>query len=238
MHQSIVFFLFFFLGWAAATSCLITFYFQSVCLQSLLRHCEKIMPTSFFFFFFPAEELLNNFAQQTGAWRHCLFFLSNTRNEYVMMYSLTVFEVSSACATSAISHPDKTAGSAFHSMKSQSVWNKKYFLKMCILMMIVTDPSVVHLYLYCKPLVPCVFSLLAFFYPTASLSPRTWWTKCGLALRHRTRWRFAAVCPNCSSLSKSLCPILSETSCAKSSWTLVARTGRCSTTTSSRTLCR
>nr|XP_061805166.1 exportin-6-like [Nerophis lumbriciformis] len=38
------------------------------------------------------EELLNNFAQQTGAWRHCLFFLSNTRNEYVMMYSLTVFE--------------------------------------------------------------------------------------------------------------------------------------------------
>ncbi|MED6276870.1 Exportin-6 [Characodon lateralis] len=38
------------------------------------------------------EEVLNNFAQQTGAWRHCLFFLSNTRNEYVMMYSLTVFE--------------------------------------------------------------------------------------------------------------------------------------------------
>lgn len=38
------------------------------------------------------EELLNNFAQQTGAWRHCFYFLSNTRNEYVMMYSLTVFE--------------------------------------------------------------------------------------------------------------------------------------------------
>ncbi|XP_007891866.1 exportin-6 isoform X1 [Callorhinchus milii] len=38
------------------------------------------------------EELLNNFAQQIGAWRHCLYFLSNTRNEYVMMYSLTVFE--------------------------------------------------------------------------------------------------------------------------------------------------
>lgn len=46
------------------------------------------------YFLFSAEELLNNFAQQTGAWRHCLFFLSNTRNEYVMMYSLTVFEVS------------------------------------------------------------------------------------------------------------------------------------------------
>uniref|UniRef100_A0A3B3UCB3 Exportin 6 n=1 Tax=Poecilia latipinna TaxID=48699 RepID=A0A3B3UCB3_9TELE len=38
------------------------------------------------------EELLNNFAQQSGAWRHCLLFLSNTQNEYVMMYSLTVFE--------------------------------------------------------------------------------------------------------------------------------------------------
>ncbi|XP_023654269.1 exportin-6 [Paramormyrops kingsleyae] len=38
------------------------------------------------------EELLNNFAQQIGAWRYCLYFLSNTRNEYVMMYSLTVFE--------------------------------------------------------------------------------------------------------------------------------------------------
>ncbi|KAJ8284173.1 hypothetical protein COCON_G00030230 [Conger conger] len=38
------------------------------------------------------EELLNNFAQQTGAWRYCLYFLSNTHNEYIMMYSLTVFE--------------------------------------------------------------------------------------------------------------------------------------------------
>ncbi|CAM4336587.1 unnamed protein product [Leuciscus chuanchicus] len=38
------------------------------------------------------EELLNSFAGQPGSWRHCLFFLSNSRNEYVMMYSLTVFE--------------------------------------------------------------------------------------------------------------------------------------------------
>ncbi|XP_067912796.1 exportin-6 isoform X2 [Heterodontus francisci] len=38
------------------------------------------------------EELLNNFAQQIGAWQHCIYFLSNTHNEYVMMYSLTVFE--------------------------------------------------------------------------------------------------------------------------------------------------
>uniref|UniRef100_A0A2K6JSZ3 Importin N-terminal domain-containing protein n=1 Tax=Rhinopithecus bieti TaxID=61621 RepID=A0A2K6JSZ3_RHIBE len=29
---------------------------------------------------------------QTGAWRFCLYFLSSTRNDYVMMYSLTVFE--------------------------------------------------------------------------------------------------------------------------------------------------
>uniref|UniRef100_A0A8C3ZGW0 Importin N-terminal domain-containing protein n=1 Tax=Denticeps clupeoides TaxID=299321 RepID=A0A8C3ZGW0_9TELE len=38
------------------------------------------------------EELLNSFAAQAGSWRHCLYFLSNSRNEYVMMYSLTVFE--------------------------------------------------------------------------------------------------------------------------------------------------
>uniref|UniRef100_A0A2I3SL05 Uncharacterized protein n=1 Tax=Pan troglodytes TaxID=9598 RepID=A0A2I3SL05_PANTR len=38
------------------------------------------------------EELLNNFAQQIGAWRFFLYFLSSTRNGYVMMYSLTVFE--------------------------------------------------------------------------------------------------------------------------------------------------
>uniref|UniRef100_A0AAR2KIS4 Importin N-terminal domain-containing protein n=1 Tax=Pygocentrus nattereri TaxID=42514 RepID=A0AAR2KIS4_PYGNA len=37
-------------------------------------------------------ELLNSFAGQPGSWRHCLYFLSNSRNEYVMMYSLTVFE--------------------------------------------------------------------------------------------------------------------------------------------------
>uniref|UniRef100_A0A4W4GQB2 Importin N-terminal domain-containing protein n=1 Tax=Electrophorus electricus TaxID=8005 RepID=A0A4W4GQB2_ELEEL len=38
------------------------------------------------------EELLNSFAGQPGSWRHCFYFLSNSRNEYVMMYSLTVFE--------------------------------------------------------------------------------------------------------------------------------------------------
>lgn len=58
--------------------------------------CRRRHLVSHTHFLLPAEELLNNFAQQNGAWRHCLFFLSNTRNEYVMMYSLTVFEVSCA----------------------------------------------------------------------------------------------------------------------------------------------
>uniref|UniRef100_A0A8C1RM75 Exportin 6 n=1 Tax=Cyprinus carpio TaxID=7962 RepID=A0A8C1RM75_CYPCA len=35
---------------------------------------------------------IGDFAGQPGSWRHCLYFLSNSRNEYVMMYSLTVFE--------------------------------------------------------------------------------------------------------------------------------------------------
>ncbi|XP_071494224.1 exportin-6-like [Diadema antillarum] len=38
------------------------------------------------------EELLNNFSAQSGSWRHCFFFLMRTRNEYVMMYCLSVFE--------------------------------------------------------------------------------------------------------------------------------------------------
>ena len=40
-----------------------------------------------------AEELLNHFGQQLDSWRHCLFFLGNTNNEYVMMYCMTVLEV-------------------------------------------------------------------------------------------------------------------------------------------------
>ena len=45
-------------------------------------------------FFLSTEELLNNFSAQSGAWRHCFYFLSHTQNEYVMMYALSVFEVS------------------------------------------------------------------------------------------------------------------------------------------------
>ena len=40
-----------------------------------------------------AEELLENFSQQRDAWHHCLFFMANTRNEYVLMYCMTVLEV-------------------------------------------------------------------------------------------------------------------------------------------------
>ncbi|XP_041473600.1 exportin-6-like [Lytechinus variegatus] len=38
------------------------------------------------------EELLNNFSAQSGSWRLCFSFLMHTRNEYVMMYALSVFE--------------------------------------------------------------------------------------------------------------------------------------------------
>ena len=40
------------------------------------------------------EELLNNFSQQKDAWQYCLVFIKQTSNEYVMMYSLSVLEVS------------------------------------------------------------------------------------------------------------------------------------------------
>lgn len=64
---------------------------------------------------------------------------------------------------------------------------------------------------------------------------RTWWTRCGSVLLHKTRWRFAAVCRNFYLLSTKWFPISSVTNSAKSLWTLVARTGRCSTTTSLQT---
>lgn len=38
------------------------------------------------------EELLNNFSQTQDSWKHCLFFMANTQNEYVMMFCLTVLE--------------------------------------------------------------------------------------------------------------------------------------------------
>nr|CAD7264735.1 unnamed protein product [Timema shepardi] len=38
------------------------------------------------------EGMLNNFSSQQGAWKHCLFFLANSANQYVSMYSLTTIE--------------------------------------------------------------------------------------------------------------------------------------------------
>lgn len=125
MHQSVVK-----KKKASATSCVITYYIQSVCLQGILLLRQSSCPLPFFI---PAEELLNNFAQQTGAWRHCLFFLSNTRNEYVMMYSLTVFEVSAVrlrCVISQKAFPQSP---------------KTQFLILCKLREKIIDPAVIHL---------------------------------------------------------------------------------------------
>ncbi|XP_065193562.1 exportin-6-like [Sycon ciliatum] len=38
------------------------------------------------------SKLLNNFSQQDGSWRYCLYFMENSRNEYVLMYSTKVLE--------------------------------------------------------------------------------------------------------------------------------------------------
>lgn len=38
------------------------------------------------------ENLLHNFSQQLGAWRSCAYFLNHSKNHYVLMYSLSVFE--------------------------------------------------------------------------------------------------------------------------------------------------
>lgn len=45
------------------------------------------------FFICLAEGQLNNFAQMNEAWKMCLFFITRTQNEYVMMYALNVLEV-------------------------------------------------------------------------------------------------------------------------------------------------
>ncbi|CAI9743355.1 exportinexportin-6-like [Octopus vulgaris] len=38
------------------------------------------------------EELLNIFSQTQDSWKHCLFYMANTQNEYVIMFCLTVLE--------------------------------------------------------------------------------------------------------------------------------------------------
>lgn len=39
-------------------------------------------------------KVLENFAQQIGVWKYCMRFIEKTNNEYVIMYSLNVLEVS------------------------------------------------------------------------------------------------------------------------------------------------
>ncbi|ESO82003.1 hypothetical protein LOTGIDRAFT_135499 [Lottia gigantea] len=38
------------------------------------------------------EAVLNNFGQTKESWRHCLYFMANTQNEYVMMFCLSLLE--------------------------------------------------------------------------------------------------------------------------------------------------
>ncbi|EDO42656.1 predicted protein [Nematostella vectensis] len=38
------------------------------------------------------EHVLHNFGQQSGAWHHCVYFLSNSQNHYVLMYAISIFE--------------------------------------------------------------------------------------------------------------------------------------------------
>ena len=44
-------------------------------------------------YFFISEQVLQNFSQQSGAWHHCVYFLNNCSNQYVLMYAISVFEV-------------------------------------------------------------------------------------------------------------------------------------------------
>lgn len=46
------------------------------------------------FFFLILEQVLQNFSQQSGAWHHCVYFMNNCSNQYVLMYAVSVFEVS------------------------------------------------------------------------------------------------------------------------------------------------
>ena len=40
-----------------------------------------------------AESQLNSFVQMKDAWKMCLYFITHTHNEYVMMYAMNVLEV-------------------------------------------------------------------------------------------------------------------------------------------------
>lgn len=40
-----------------------------------------------------SETILSHFGQQMNSWKHCLYFISNARDEFVLMYSLNILEV-------------------------------------------------------------------------------------------------------------------------------------------------
>lgn len=70
--------------------------FETSMVMSIFNFCFSFnyFPLIIFFLNFFSEELLNNFSSQQGAWQQCFYFLGHTRNEYVLMYTLSVFEVS------------------------------------------------------------------------------------------------------------------------------------------------
>ena len=41
-----------------------------------------------------ADKLLENFSQQQGVWRYCVWFLQVSQSQHVLMYSLNLLEVS------------------------------------------------------------------------------------------------------------------------------------------------
>jgi hypothetical protein len=40
------------------------------------------------------DKLLDNFSQQQGVWRYCVWFLQHCQSQHVLMYSLNLLEVS------------------------------------------------------------------------------------------------------------------------------------------------
>ena len=61
-----------------------------------------VLPSNTLHFFVNVllEQVLDNFSQQSGAWHHCVFFLNNCSNQFVLMYAISVFEVRSCVVNS------------------------------------------------------------------------------------------------------------------------------------------
>ena len=56
--------------------------------------CQCCLAFNFTVLFSFLEQVLQNFSQQSGAWHHCIYFMNNCSNQYVLMYAVSVFEVS------------------------------------------------------------------------------------------------------------------------------------------------